>query len=108
MGSHELADDPETAQYVVHDDIRQNDLIMLYSDGFSDNVPTEEFSSCLESNMSTLGSVKSFSQMADCQARKAYVLGKDPKFDSPFAKNARKNKMKHKGGKHDDISVIVA
>jgi protein phosphatase PTC7 len=108
VGTHDMADNPDVAVVVEHKDIQQNDLIMLYTDGFSDNVPTEEFSSCLEASLSHLGGVKSFSQMANCQARKAYVLGKDQHYDSPFAKNARKSKLKHMGGKHDDISIIVA
>ena len=45
---------------------------------------------------------------ADCIARTAYVLGKDRQFDSPFAQGARQVGKYYRGGKHDDITVVVA
>ena len=38
----------------------------------------------------------------------AYKLGKDEQYDSPFSKGARAVGYDDIGGKHDDISVIVA
>jgi protein phosphatase PTC7 len=32
----------------------------------------------------------------------------DKNYDSPFAKRAKQNRMKYRGGKPDDITVIVA
>ena len=82
---------------------------MVYSDGFSDNIPEEEFSACLRKSLleddPVLGSI---SGAADCQARKAYARGKKTDVDSPFAIKARKAGLNYTGGKHDDISVIVA
>jgi hypothetical protein len=34
-------------------------------------------------------------------------MGYDPTYDSPFTIEARAHKKKHKGGKADDITVIV-
>jgi hypothetical protein len=51
----------------------------------------------------------SYSLVADCIARNAYVLGKDEQFDSPFAKGARAAGWgDYRGGKDDDITVTVA
>jgi len=32
----------------------------------------------------------------------------DSKYDSPFAAGARKNRLEFKGGKEDDITIIIA
>ena len=48
------------------------------------------------------------SAAADCIAIKAYHLGKNEAWDSPFALGARANRMQYYGGKHDDITVTVA
>ena len=52
--------------------------------------------------------ITNLSRAADCQARTAYTLGKNPKHNSPFAQGARAIGKRFDGGKHDDISVIVA
>merc|ERR1712032_526258 len=50
----------------------------------------------------------SYSIVADCIAKKAYHLGKNKSYDSPFAQSAKKYGKRYKGGKHDDITVTVA
>jgi hypothetical protein len=52
--------------------------------------------------------VESYGQVADCIARKAYKLGKDESYNSPFAKGAKKAGRYFAGGKHDDITITVA
>ena len=89
--------------------LEPNDIIVVYSDGVSDNLFPTEFHACLDSAMDKENSLQSFSLAADCIARKAYFLGKDKKFDSPFAQGARKAGWEnYRGGKHDDITVVVA
>jgi protein phosphatase PTC7 len=89
--------------------LEANDIIVVYSDGVSDNIFPVEFHDCLDSAMGDEDTVQSFGLAADCIARKAYFLGKDKAFNSPFAQGARKAGWKnYRGGKHDDITVVVA
>lgn len=93
-----------------HHILKQNDIIVVYSDGVSDNVFPPEFHPCLDraSDEEDGFALASFSLAADCIARKAYFLGKDKTFDSPFAQGARESGKRYIGGKHDDITVVVA
>lgn len=50
----------------------------------------------------------SYGEVADCIARQAYDLGKDPSYISPFAKGAAEVGKRFQGGKHDDITITVA
>lgn len=102
--------------------LQPGDVIVVYSDGVSDNVVPEQFHECLTSaaaktTKSTSSGSKdddnmlvldSYSWAADCIARTAYFLGKDETFDSPFAVGARLAGKRWQGGKHDDITVVVA
>jgi hypothetical protein len=89
--------------------LEPNDIIVVYSDGVSDNLFPVEFHDCLDSVMDDDDSLQSFGLAADCIARKAYFLGKDKNFDSPFAQGARRAGWTgYRGGKHDDITVVVA
>lgn len=91
--------------------LEPDDIIVVYSDGVSDNIFPAQFHSCLESatDEDAPTVVASLSLAADCIARKAYFLGKDKTFDSPFAQGARQAGWgNYQGGKHDDITVVVA
>lgn len=89
--------------------LEANDIIVVYSDGVSDNLFPLEFHSCLLDSMDEDSVIQSYSLAADCIARKAYFLGKDKSFDSPFAQGARQAGWgDYRGGKHDDITVVVA
>ena len=110
-------------------EMENGDIIVVYSDGVSDNVDPQEFHTCLTTylkddqkavtdddddesvkNAKAEEAFVSYSLVADCIARTAYELGKNDKFDSPFAKGARAAGWgdDYTGGKHDDISVIVS
>ena len=54
---------------------QDGDVIVAYSDGFSDNVFRSGYYQCLEEELEG-GIIKSLSKAADCLARKAYFLGK--------------------------------
>jgi serine/threonine protein phosphatase PrpC len=92
--------------------VEPDDIIVVYSDGVSDNLFAPEFNVCLDSAMTDeddKSSIASFSLAADCISRHAYWKGKDKTFDSPFAKGARQAGWgNYRGGKHDDITVVVA
>lgn len=47
-------------------------------------------------------------QLASKIAKRAYLHSKDPNFKSPFSVEARKAGKTYKGGKADDITVVVA
>jgi len=81
------------------------DVIIVVSDGVTDNLyPHQYHDDCLTSLPLT-----SLSWVADCIARKAYWLGKDSTFDSPFAQTGRESGYyRGTGGKHDDITVVIA
>jgi protein phosphatase PTC7 len=95
-------------------EFQHGDIIIAYSDGVTDNLFPQEFHSCISTYLQEddqdeqLVTFTSYSLVADCLARTSYELGKDKTFDSPFAKGARQSGMNYRGGKHDDISVIVA
>lgn len=81
------------------------DVIIVVSDGVTDNLyPHQYHDDCLTSLPIT-----SLSWVADCIARKAYWLGKNGTFDSPFAQTGRESGYyRGTGGKHDDVTVVVA
>jgi protein phosphatase PTC7 len=98
----------QVADQNVHT-LQPGDIVILYSDGVSDNLHPKEYHDCLDRYyLSESGTLVSHSLVADCIARQAYVLGKDKKFDSPFAQGAREVGKRYIGGKHDDITVTVA
>ena len=106
--------------------LEENDVVVIYSDGVSDNLRPQQYHTCFErydmdlhldseseSDSTTSTTSKgvrlvSYSVVADCIARCAYELGKNKTFDSPFAQGARSVGKQYAGGKHDDITVVVA
>eukprot|EP00934_Nitzschia_sp_Nitz4_P000426 Nitzschia sp. Nitz4//scaffold241_size29735//20649//21683//NITZ4_008029-RA/size29735-processed-gene-0.14-mRNA-1//-1//CDS//3329543784//426//frame0 len=91
--------------------LEPNDIIVVFSDGVSDNLVPKQYHSCLNraSDSKDGYKLKSLGLAADCIARAAYSRGKDKKYDSPFAQGARAaGRRKYLGGKHDDIAVVVA
>ena len=63
----------------VHTDVEDGDIVMVYSDGFGDNVYAEDMVHCF--NIETVmdwesGTLSNTSKAADCQARLAYLLGR--------------------------------
>jgi protein phosphatase PTC7 len=100
-------------------EFENGDIIVVFTDGVSDNMNAKEFLlPCIENylNEDAVGDnskmdelLLSHSLVADCIARNAYVLGKHKTFDSPFAIGAREAGWgDYRGGKEDDITVTVA
>ena len=105
---------------VRHTPVEDFDIVVVYSDGFSDNVEDVEIPVCLQRYMQD-GLVRSLSSAADCLARKAHLLGKDPTYVSPFNKAWKQayergedmpqyppDGYTFRGGKEDDVTVTVA
>jgi len=118
IGGRHGDDVKSSAVEMEHSDIQpKEDIIVVYSDGVSDNLYPREFHPCIEEYADTDNTdvddgyeLVSLSLVADCIARTAYELGKRKDYLSPFAKEARKTKGRYHyiGGKHDDITVVVA
>lgn len=95
-------------------ELQPNDVIVVVTDGVNDNLPARDYHHCLGTYTDTTvakqekNQVISYSVVADCIAKKAYHLGKDHHYHSPFAQSAAKYGKRFTGGKHDDITVTVA
>ena len=62
-----------------------NDIIMLYSNGYSYNLNLDEYKKCLESSLDAdSGNLISVSKAANCQARSAYFRSNLKDFESPY------------------------
>ena len=72
-------DDPRDAEKFLHEDVRDGDVVLLYTDGFHDNVFPSGMFHCIEEQLFD-GLVTGMSAAADCLARKAYFLGKTTNF----------------------------
>lgn len=64
---------------------KHGDIILVYTDGVSDNFNEESFLVCFKEFITNEGLVMSYGIVADCIARLAYSLGRDTEYDSPFA-----------------------
>jgi protein phosphatase PTC7 len=110
-------------------ELQDKDVIVVVSDGIIDNMDPHEYHDCIRRYQwsdSLFGDevktafharykgyfddkeLVSYSAVADCIARKAYFLGKDRSYHSPFARSAANYGKQFVGGKHDDITVVVA
>lgn len=117
----------DVADLNVHDIVSTQDVLVVYSDGVSDNLSPRQYHECIAQYTTTMTTttneedgndgghpdtvsymIVSYSLVADCIARQAYFLGKDQSYDSPFARGAKEAGKRYRGGKHDDITVTVA
>ena len=85
------------------------------SDGLFDNLYDHDIEGCLKPSVKQEKqdqkngfSLEDPEAVAKCMAGKAYGLGKDRRYMSPFAQGAMKSGRRYIGGKEDDITVIVA
>ena len=77
------------------------------SDGLYDNLFDTDILACVEASVMKRDRIDE-ENAATCIGNKALRKSKDPYYDSPFAVNGRKHGRKYRGGKKDDITVIVA
>jgi len=84
-------------------------VIMMYTNGFSDNVELEDYVTCLRKNLDTkTGRIMSYSEAANCQVMKANYQSMNEVWKSPWAYE-HKNAGIHGviGGRQDDVTVSV-
>lgn len=88
--------------------VQERDVIVVASDGMLDNLYVKDIKACIQPLISKSGLLETPQKAAVCLAKKSEKLGNDPYYFSPFAKNARDYGLNYRGGKDDDITVIVA
>lgn len=92
-------------------DVEEGDVIVVGTDGLFDNVFDETIVDLVSSSLSSASATDVNAQLekaAKAIATTAHKLAADPRYRSPFAVNALKNRRMFLGGKMDDITVIVA
>ncbi|KAM3136721.1 hypothetical protein pb186bvf_011166 [Paramecium bursaria] len=107
-------DSPTVAKQEKHDVLSvqkivycfQGDLIVLGTDGLFDNIQAKQILIIINDHIKSSGlNPQALSQSI---AEYAYRLSLDKNYNSPFAQNAYKHRLHFKGGKSDDITVVVA
>ncbi|CAF1074708.1 unnamed protein product [Brachionus calyciflorus] len=99
-------DSPESA---ISSSIQLNegDFILVATDGLWDNL-TESHLLVELSKIKKNCLIEELEKAANNLARKAIEMALDPDYISPFAKAAKKHGINIKGGKPDDITVLLA
>jgi hypothetical protein len=80
------------------------------SDGLFDNLTDMMIGDCLPEKpiMTDSKEFLNVKSLSSCIANKAESFSLQDDYDSPFAQGARKHGKRYKGGKQDDITVIVS
>jgi hypothetical protein len=63
---------------------------------------------CVEASVEQRLNALNVEKAAECIATRAHRLATEVKYESPFEINGRPSNYGHKGGKMDDITVIVS
>ncbi len=98
-------DHPRTAIEKEHS-IRLNDIIILATDGLFDNLYQEEIVKLVEEF--TSGQEYSSSKLAIFLAEKTKEKSFNTEDITPYSEKAREKDIYYKGGKKDDITILVA
>lgn len=99
-------DSPESA-IASSIELDEGDFILVATDGLWDNL-TESHLLFEISKIKKNCLIDELEKAANNLARKAIELALDPDYISPFAKSAKKHGINIKGGKPDDITVLLA
>ena len=94
-------DNPSKADELTFE-LKEKDLIVMASDGLFDNLFDQMVIDVANETPNDL------QKIAEGLKDKAFNLSIDKTYQSPFAVHAKKNRLNFRGGKNDDISVIVA
>ncbi|XP_067952009.1 protein phosphatase PTC7 homolog [Watersipora subatra] len=87
-------------------DVTEGDIILVATDGLFDNMTDSMILRHLQIvKHKQLDTIQSAANKIASEARK---LSNDPEYESPFCKNAAKEGIAFKGGKPDDITVLIA
>lgn len=97
-------DPPEECQTMVHE-FRENDIIILGTDGLWDNVYEDQIIKVLQPFYETSYKIKDLNLVANLLAELTEKLSLSPKYKSPFSVKSRGLYL---GGKTDDITIVIA
>lgn len=104
-GSGNITDIPESADQYYFGDFKTGDVILLATDGLTDNLFTEEIIEILNQTREQV-SEEMFAECVSAElVKKAYSKCKNVRSKTPFAQKSRGLFL---GGKLDDITNIVA
>ncbi|KAF6725946.1 Protein phosphatase PTC7-like [Oryzias melastigma] len=100
-----LSDSPEAADNSSFD-VQLGDIILTATDGLFDNMP--DYMILQELKKLKTSNYDSVLQTAQSIAKQAHDLAYDPNYMSPFAQFACDNGLNVRGGKPDDITVLLS
>ncbi|KAI8872877.1 hypothetical protein GQ42DRAFT_104226, partial [Ramicandelaber brevisporus] len=113
-------DSPNDAVVREHQ-LYPNDIVVVATDGFSDNLGTIEMEAIVNSwaahernamkksnNKNIAMDAAAAGRLAAMLVSKAVALSLDTKRASPFAQRAKEAGQRYRGGKPDDVTVLVA
>eukprot|EP00928_Gymnodinium_smaydae_P008562 TRINITY_DN1310_c1_g1_i1.p1 TRINITY_DN1310_c1_g1~~TRINITY_DN1310_c1_g1_i1.p1 ORF type:complete len:141 (-),score=37.95 TRINITY_DN1310_c1_g1_i1:189-611(-) len=87
--------------------VKEGDLVILYSDGFSDNLFEAEIVKLIDQATAADGISTPPEEIAEVLAVAAQERSNDPKAVTPFMKEAQKQGKSFVGGKVDDVTVVA-
>jgi len=95
--------------------MRDKDIVVMGSDGLFDNLYNEDILECIYpqysgtySTTNVTGLLRDVQAVATCIAKKSEEKSIQPNYISPFARGAMETGVPYRGGKPDDITVLVA
>lgn len=88
--------------------VERGDLVLLFTDGVSDNLFDEEVVHIVEGLLNEDGDIVDPDVVAKELATRAYVRSHDSMCQTPWSESTRKNGQVSFGGKIDDITVVAA
>jgi len=80
--------------------LEEGDIVVVGSDGLFDNMSAFQITSLIKKE-------KSSAEIASAIAQKAFEISTNTRVSTPFEKEAQKQNQTWRGGKQDDITVIV-
>jgi len=105
--SRACVDSPSEAE-IYEAKLRDGDIVVAYTDGFSDNVfPSEMATICSLVARSGKTEDEQVQAMADRMVEYSRLCMKSKTRVSPFEREASRQGMYFRGGKPDDVTVIV-
>ncbi|CAE8655570.1 unnamed protein product, partial [Polarella glacialis] len=84
------------------------DLVLLYTDGFSDNLWREDALAIVQRAMLAQAGLPDPNALAQELVSAAQARSLDENAEVPFGETSRQHGRNHLGGKEDDITVVVA
>ena len=102
LGSHQS--DPPGKAMLFKVPAQVGDVILLATDGVFDNLFQEEIARVVSGELGRGGTPTSAAEQC---AKLAHLRGADSRTMSPFAQEARTAGLLHRGGKLDDVCVVV-